>query len=82
VVDADIALTAEAKIEYIAPAYAGDRILAKARVVSSQKRKRVVEVVLKTPKDLVLHGAFTILCLTQDSASHLHILHEKGTAKS
>jgi acyl-coenzyme A thioesterase PaaI-like protein len=77
VVDAEIALTAEAKIEYIAPAYAGDRILAKAKVVNAQKRKRVVEVLLKTPKELVLHGTFTINCLTLDAASHLQIIHEK-----
>jgi acyl-coenzyme A thioesterase PaaI-like protein len=77
VVDAEIALTAEAKIEYIAPAYAGDRILAKAKVISSQKRKRVVEVLLKTQKELVFHGTFTINCLTHEAASHLRIIHEK-----
>jgi acyl-coenzyme A thioesterase PaaI-like protein len=77
VVDAEIALTAEAKIEFIAPAYAGDRILAKAKVISSHKRKRVVEVILKTQKDLVFHGTFTINCLTYEAASHLQIIHEK-----
>jgi len=77
VVDAEIALTAEAKIEYIAPAYAGDRILAKAKVIGSQKRKRVVEVMLKTQKDLVFHGTFTINCMTREVAEHLQIIHEK-----
>ncbi|MBN1596387.1 transcription factor FapR [candidate division FCPU426 bacterium] len=81
VVDAKIALTAEAKIEYIAPAYAGDRILAKAKVVGSHKRKRVVEVVLKTQKDLVLHGTFTITCLTYEAAAHLRIIHEKESGE-
>lgn len=80
VVDAEIALTAEAKIEYIAPAYAGDRVLAKAKVIGSQKRKRVVEVVLKTQHDLVFHGTFTINCLTHEAASHLRIIHEKRQA--
>jgi acyl-coenzyme A thioesterase PaaI-like protein len=77
IIDAEITLTAEAKIEYIAPAYAGDRILAKAKVISSGKRKRVVEVILKTQKDLVFHGTFTVNCLTFEAASHLQIIHEK-----
>lgn len=77
VVDAEIALTAEAKIEYLAPAFAGDRVLAKAKVVGVQKRKRVVDVVLKTPKEVVLHGTFIINCLTSQAASHLQIIPKK-----
>lgn len=76
-VDAEIALTAEAKIEYIAPAYAGERILAKAKIIGTQKRRRTVEVVLKTQKDVVFHGTFIINCLTFETASHLRIIHDK-----
>ncbi len=77
IIDAEITLTAAAKIEYIAPAYAGDRILAKARVLSTNKRKRQVEVILKTQKDLVFHGTFTIDGLTYEAAEHLQIIQEK-----
>jgi acyl-coenzyme A thioesterase PaaI-like protein len=82
VVDAEIALTQEAKIEYIAPAHVGDRILAKAKVIESQKRKRVVEVVLKTQNDVVFHGTFTIHCLTAEAAAHLGILTNQGTEEA
>lgn len=71
IVDADVALTAEAKVEYIAPAYAGDRILAKAKVISSGKRKRVVEVVMKAREELIFHGTFSINCVTSQAAAHL-----------
>ncbi len=77
IIDAEITLTAEAKTEFIAPAYAGDRILAKARVTGSSKRKRVVDVILKTQKDVVFHGTFTVNCLTYRAAAHLQIIHDK-----
>ncbi|MEW6515613.1 MAG: transcription factor FapR [candidate division FCPU426 bacterium] len=81
IIDAEITLTSEAKIEYIAPAHAGDRLLAKARVISSSKRKRVVEVILKSHKDLVFHGTFTIICLTHEAAAHLQIIHDHPEGK-
>ncbi len=77
VVDTEIALTAEAKVEYLAPAHVGERILAKARVLRVRRHARTVDVVLKTPKGAVFHGLFTIHGLTRGAAEHLKIIHTK-----
>jgi acyl-coenzyme A thioesterase PaaI-like protein len=77
IVDAEVALTAEAKVEYIAPAYAGDRILAKAKVISRDKRKRVVEVIMKAREELIFHATFSINCMTQQTAAHLRKMKDK-----
>jgi acyl-coenzyme A thioesterase PaaI-like protein len=73
IVDADIALTGEARIKFIAPVHKGERILAKARVLKVDGRKKEVEVIMKTKKALVFQGIFLIYCLTEDLAQHLKI---------
>jgi acyl-coenzyme A thioesterase PaaI-like protein len=76
VVDAEIALTGQAKITYLAPVFVGERILAKAKVIAIRKRRKEVEVIMKTKKKLVFEGTFTIYCLNQDLAAHLNVLSE------
>lgn len=73
IVDADIALTGEASIKFIAPVRSGERVLAKARVIREKGRKKEVEVVLKTKKHLVFEGTFIIYCLNNELASHFKI---------
>ncbi|HYH02080.1 MAG TPA: hotdog domain-containing protein, partial [Bacillota bacterium] len=73
IVDADVALTGEARIKFIAPVRCGERVLAKARVVKAEGRKKEVEVISKTKKTLVFQGIFLIYCLNEDLAQHLNI---------
>lgn len=73
IVDADVALTGEARIKFIAPVRCGERALAKARVIKADGRKKEVEVIIKTKKTLVFQGIFLIYCLSEDLAQHLNI---------
>ncbi len=77
ILDAEVALTAEASVKFISPVHAGERVLAKARVISSLKHKREVEVIMKTKKKLVFEGHFTIYCIDAGMASHLSLLNEE-----
>ena len=73
IVDAEIALTGEADIKFMAPVFAGERVLAKARVIGIKNRRKEVHVIMKTKKKLVFEGTFTIYCLTQELAAHLNL---------
>ncbi len=73
IVDADLALTRECRIKYLAPVRAGERVLAKARVIGAKGRRKEVEVVMKTRQKLVFKGVFTILCLDTRFAARLKI---------
>lgn len=71
IVDTEVALTGRAHVEYLARAYAGDRLLAKACVVKKQRRRREVHVVIKTRQRAVFDGHFTIYCLSERLASYV-----------
>lgn len=78
VVDADVVLTSEAQIKFISPVKVGEKVLAKAQVLTENGRKREVEVVLKTKERVVFRGQFTVYGLTKELAAHLKILSEVG----
>lgn len=73
VVDAEVALTAEAHVRFLAPLYSGERVLAKAKVVAGEKRKKEVQVILKTKQRMVFEGMFTIYCLNEKLAGHFRL---------
>lgn len=73
IVDADLALTRESRVKYLAPVRAGERVLAKARVTGAKGRRKEVEVIMKTKHKLVFKGNFTILCLDARFAARLKI---------
>lgn len=73
-VDADVALTAECAVEFIAPVRVGERILAKARVTTKEGRRREVEVAVKSRERMVLTGRFVLYGLSKEIAAHLKIL--------
>lgn len=76
IVDADVALTGEATVKFLAPVRAGERVLAKARVIKEKGRQKEVEVIMKTKQSLVFEGIFTIYGLSNELASHLNLLKE------
>lgn len=73
IVNADLALTREGRIKFLAPVRAGERVLAKARVTGTKGRRKEVEVIMKTKEKVVMRGEFTILCLDARFASRLKI---------
>ncbi|MBN1984017.1 MAG: transcription factor FapR [Chitinivibrionales bacterium] len=71
IVDAEVALTAHATVEYLARAYSGQRLLAKAQVVTKHRRRKEVHVIIKTKEKAIFQGSFTIYCLSQRLASYV-----------
>jgi acyl-coenzyme A thioesterase PaaI-like protein len=76
IVDAAIAVTASASVRFTAPVRVGERVLAKASVVSIRNRIREIEVVMKTNARLVFEGHFTIYGLSSALAARIHLLDE------
>ena len=73
IVDAEVAITGESRVRFIAAVYAGERVLAKARVIRVQRRRKQVRVQMKTREKNVFDGVFTIYCLTEKLAAHFRI---------
>lgn len=78
IIDADVSLTGEARVRYLYPLYAGERVTAKARVVASGRRKQRVEVILKTRERIVFEGSFYTYKLNQKLASYFRERQSRG----
>jgi acyl-coenzyme A thioesterase PaaI-like protein len=73
IVDADVALTGDAHVRFLAPVHVGERALAKARVVASRHHVKKVQVVIKTKERLVFEGVFTIYCVSEKLAGQFRL---------
>jgi len=73
IVDADVALTGDARVRFLAPIYVGERALAKARVIQSRHHVKKVQVAIKAKGRLVFEGVFTIHCLSARLATHFRL---------
>ncbi|RYL92920.1 transcription factor FapR [Sporolactobacillus sp. Y61] len=60
VINNDLALTSKASIHFIRPVKAGERVVAKARVVKKERIRTVVEVNSYAGQDHVFRGIFTM----------------------
>jgi acyl-coenzyme A thioesterase PaaI-like protein len=76
IIDAEVALTRDSKVRYVTVVRAGERVLAKARVLKSHGRQRIVEVVMKTRDHIVLEGTFTVVSLTRGLVERLGLMKE------
>lgn len=81
IVDAEVAITGESKVRFISPVYAGERLLAKARVIGVQRHRKQVQVLMKTREKDVFEGVFTIYCLTEKLASHFSMDLKEGKSR-
>ncbi|HHY47514.1 MAG TPA: transcription factor FapR [Firmicutes bacterium] len=66
VIDAKVALTGSATIRFKRPVYAGDRLVARARVVSKDNGKYGVHVVTSVAKTEVFSGDFVVFDVMRD----------------
>ncbi len=64
-VDAEIALTGTATIKYLRPVKAGERLVAKAEVLSRSGRRHVVKVTTKIGHDDVFTGEFIVFAVEE-----------------
>lgn len=60
VTDAEVALTASARIRFVRPVYRGERLVAKATVVASDPERNRVRVETRVGGELVFSGTFTV----------------------
>lgn len=68
-VDAEIALTGTATIKYLRPVKAGERLVAKAEVLSRSGRRHVVKVTTKVGHEDVFAGEFTVFAVEEPEGS-------------
>jgi len=76
IVNSEHALTAQAQVQFSAAAYVGEKILGKARIVSSNHWKKEIEVILKTPTAVVFKGHFLIYTLNERIATRLGLVRQ------
>jgi acyl-coenzyme A thioesterase PaaI-like protein len=69
-VDAEVALTGTATVRYLRPIRAGERLVARAEVVSHSGRRHIVKVATKIAGEDVFTGEFTVFAVrdTEDVA--------------
>ncbi len=71
-----VALTAKAEVNYLRTVRVGDRLLAKAVVLSQQGRRFKIEVMIKTNEEIVFEGKFMIYGMNLETAKYLNLLKE------
>ncbi len=64
-VDAEIALTGTATVKYLRPVKAGERLVAKAELLSRSGRRHVVKVTTKIGHEDVFAGEFTVFAVEE-----------------
>ena len=74
VAEAPIALTGEAHVDFLRPVHAGERLIAKARVVEKIGRRVFVEAVARSGENIVARGRFVVHGMTRETAAHLNLL--------
>lgn len=62
-VDAEVALTGTATVKYLRPVKAGERLVARAEILSRSGRRHVVNVTTKTGQEEVFSGEFTVFAV-------------------
>ncbi|NLB73624.1 MAG: transcription factor FapR [Firmicutes bacterium] len=68
-VDAEVALTGTAAVKYLRPVKAGERLVAKAEILSRSGRRHVVKVTTKVGHEDVFAGEFTVFAVEEPEGS-------------
>lgn len=68
-VDAEVALTGTARVKYLRPVKAGERLVAKAEVLTRRGRRHVVKVTTKAGHEEVFIGEFTVFAVEEHESS-------------
>lgn len=74
VVNAPIALTAEANLKYYQTVRTGERLIAKARLAEKRGHRFLVEVVVRAKDQVVCSGHFVIYGMNLETADYLNLL--------
>lgn len=66
VIDTDVAITGVANIKYRVPCYAGQKLIAKAKVARIRGEEYYVHVMVNVKEDLVFRGKFILVSVMKD----------------
>lgn len=66
VIDTDVAITGVANIKYRVPCYAGQKLIAKAKVTRVRGEEYYVHVMVHVKEDLVFRGKFILVSVVKD----------------
>lgn len=66
VIDTDVAITGVANIKYRVPCYAGQKLIAKAKVTRVRGGEYYVHVMVNVKEDLVFRGKFILVSVMKD----------------
>jgi acyl-coenzyme A thioesterase PaaI-like protein len=72
VIDGEVVLTGLASSKFRRPVYAGERLVAEARVVRHRQTRFVVEVHTRSRSDLVFRGKFLVAAVSGEAVTHAH----------
>lgn len=74
VVNAQIALTGKAEMNYLRTVRAGERLIAKAQVLEKKGHRFIVEVLVRSREEIVYKGEFEVYGMNLETASYLNLL--------
>lgn len=74
VVDAPIALTANADLKFLRTVRAGEKLISKAKVLEKKGHRYLIEVVVRVKDEMVCTGTFTIYGMNLETANYLKLL--------
>ncbi len=72
VIDARVALTGVANIKYIKPVLAGDKLLAKAKIIRVRGNKYFVHVKINAKQNQVFRGKFILVSIEEETRGDNH----------
>ncbi|HOJ77532.1 MAG TPA: transcription factor FapR [Bacillota bacterium] len=74
VVNFPVALTGRAEVNYLRTVRAGERLIAKAKVLEKKGHRFLIEVVVRSKEEIVCTGNFVIYGMNLDTANYLKLL--------
>ncbi len=76
IIDSQVSVTGKADIKYLRMVRAGERLIAKARIVDRKGHRIKIETIVRSKEEIVFIGKFTIYGMNLETAEYLHILKE------
>ena len=74
VADSPVALTGRAEVDFLRPVRAGEKLIAKVRVLEKRGHRLLVDAVVRSREEIVCTGSIVIYGMTLEMANYLKLL--------
>jgi acyl-coenzyme A thioesterase PaaI-like protein len=74
VVDVQVAVTGNVKMDFLRTVHAGEKLIAKAQVMERKNHRFFIEVVVRSKEELISKGTFMIYGMNLEMADYLNLL--------